>query len=164
MNPSTPTLTQRPVLPEDEGFLFDLYASTRQEELDAWGWDVHQREVFLQLQHKAREGHYSASYPAAEHQILLVDGQPAGRWMVDSQPERLHLIDIALLPAYRARGLGTSLLRDLQMQAARQGKCIEMHVLVQNLGARRLYERLGFAACGGDPMYLALRWEPEVNR
>jgi hypothetical protein len=40
-------ITFRSEQPQDEPFLFELYASTRQEELDAWGWPPEMRRNFL---------------------------------------------------------------------------------------------------------------------
>ncbi|MCI0490492.1 MAG: hypothetical protein L0229_28185, partial [Blastocatellia bacterium] len=40
----------RPAEDEDEAFLFDLYASTREEEIAASGLDCAQKEMLLKLQ------------------------------------------------------------------------------------------------------------------
>ena len=48
----------------DERFCFALYASTRQEELDALGWPPEARGAFLALQFKAHEG-YRTAFPHA---------------------------------------------------------------------------------------------------
>ena len=32
--------------PDDESFLYELYASTRSEEMADWGWDTAQQEFF----------------------------------------------------------------------------------------------------------------------
>ena len=52
-------------------------------------------------------------------------------------------VDIALLPRYCNRGIGTRLLRELQSEAAAAGKPLRIHVERVN-PALRLYERLGF--------------------
>jgi len=44
----------RPIRLDDEGFLFRLYASTRQEEISAWGWNQAQQEAFLHVQYTAQ--------------------------------------------------------------------------------------------------------------
>jgi hypothetical protein len=54
-----------------------------------------------------------------------------------------RIVDIALLPQYCNRGIGTTLLRDLQSEAAAAGKPLRIHVERFN-PALRLYQRLGF--------------------
>ena len=52
-------------------------------------------------------------------------------------------MDIALLPEYCNRGIGTTLLRGLQTEAAAAGRLLRIHVERFN-PALRLYARLGF--------------------
>ena len=60
-------LTFRCAVPDDEVFLFELYASTRNEEMAAWGWDRAQEQMFLNLQFTAQRRHYDIAFPNAEH-------------------------------------------------------------------------------------------------
>ena len=39
--------------PDVESFLYELYASTRSEEMAGWGWDTAQQEFFLNMQFTA---------------------------------------------------------------------------------------------------------------
>jgi ribosomal protein S18 acetylase RimI-like enzyme len=64
-----------------------------------------------------------------------------------------------LLPAFRARGLGSQLLRDLLDEADRDAKITSIHVEVHN-PARRLYERLGFVVAEDKGMYLFMERPP----
>lgn len=67
--------------------------------------------------------------------------------------KRLYVAVLAVLAPYRDRGLGSLLLRQV-VDAAEGGKVkgaedvreIYCHVWEENGGARRLYERFGFAA------------------
>src|SRR5262245_24014367 len=43
-------LVLRPVAPGDEDFLFEVYVSTRADEVGAWGWDLDQQHGFLRMQ------------------------------------------------------------------------------------------------------------------
>ena len=63
--------------------------------------------------------------------------------MSGSRPAEIRLVDISLLPEFRNRGLGTSLLRDLFTEAEAAGKPLTIHVEKFN-PAMRLYQRLGF--------------------
>ena len=44
-----PTATFRPIAPEDEDFLYRVYASTREDELALLDWDDDQKESFLKM-------------------------------------------------------------------------------------------------------------------
>ncbi|HEX5747398.1 MAG TPA: GNAT family N-acetyltransferase [Archangium sp.] len=157
-------LTLRPVAESDDPFLFALYASTRAEEMAAWGWSAAQQEPFLRMQWLAQKRGYEARYPSEGHRILEHEGRPVGRlWVVRGEHE-LRLVDVTLLPAYRGSGLGTSVLRALQEEALAAGKPLRLHVL-RNNPALRLYTRLGFTPVAEAEQetqepYLALEWGP----
>ena len=57
--------------------------------------------------------------------------------------DEIRIVDIALLAEFCNRGIGTTLLRGLQSEAAAAGKPLRIHVERFN-PALRLYERLGF--------------------
>lgn len=149
-------ITLRAAEADDEAFLYGLYASTRSEEMAAFGWDPLQQEMFLKMQFNAQRQHY-AEFPNADHRIILHNGQPIGRLLVLKLETELCLADIALLPDHRGAGLGARLISDLLAEAALAGKPVSLHV-AHNNRARRLYERLGFTATGDDGMYCAMEW------
>ena len=152
-------ITLRPATTDDEAFLFELYASTRADEMAAFGWDAPQREMFLRMQFNAQRQHYT-SLPQNDDQIVLRDGAPIGRLLVSRLTSEFNLTDIALLPAERGAGLGAQLIGALLAEAAQAGKPVTLHVAHGNR-ARRLYERLGFAPTGDDGVYYAMRWATE---
>jgi ribosomal-protein-alanine N-acetyltransferase len=64
-------------------------------------------------------------------------------WLV---VDEIHINNVALRPAYRGQGLGTALLHHVMREARTLGaKRATLEVRASNVGARRLYERLGFA-------------------
>jgi len=77
----------------------------------------------------------------------------AGRVDTDWGPDALHLVDIALLPAFQSKGIGGRVLAGLIEEAAARGLPMDLHVEAEN-PARRLYRRLGFEERGGDGVYL----------
>jgi ribosomal protein S18 acetylase RimI-like enzyme len=149
-------LVLREATPEDESFLFEVYASTRSEELEATGWTDEQKLAFIRMQFLVRE----RSQPPVEDRIILLNGQPIGRMMVDRGEAAIVLRDIAILTEYRNAGVGSRLLQGLMKEAASAGKPIELHVLASS-PAVRLYERLGFRGSGDDGAYLEMKWIPE---
>lgn len=152
-------LNLRPALPSDEPLLFRLYASTRAEEMALIGWEEAQWNAFLQMQLNMQRRSYEMRFPSAEHSIILYGGQEIGRLMVNRGESEILLVDIALLPEFRGRAIGGSLIKGLQEEAARDGKAVRLQVVETN-PARRLYERLGFVKVNGDGIYLDMLWRP----
>lgn len=146
--------TLRPVAGPDEDFLFALYASTRAAEFAPFGWPEAQLHAILRMQFNAQQRAYGAQYSAAGHQIVLLDDVPVGRIWVERSGDEILLVDIALLPSTRGRGIGTQLIKELIVEATATGKPLRLMVVRDNDGARRLYERLGFVITGDDgPRY-----------
>jgi ribosomal protein S18 acetylase RimI-like enzyme len=149
----------RPAAPADRDFLLRVYASTREEELAMTSWDEGQKRAFLEAQFAAQDAWYRERYPGAALDVILADGVPAGRFYVHRREREIRLMDIALLPAYRGRGIGSSLLNGLFAEAAAAGKTVTIHVEAYN-PARRLYERLGFTQIGEHGIYHLMEWRP----
>ena len=154
-----PLLSFRPIAPEDEPFLYRVYASTREDELAQVGWDDAQQAEFLGMQFLAQHTYYLEQFPDASFQIILFDGQPAGRLYLDRRPDEIRIIDIALLPDFRNMGLGTRLLQDIQTESAAASKPVRIHVEGYN-PALRLYRRLGFRQIGDTGVYYLMAWSP----
>ncbi|HTB80037.1 MAG TPA: GNAT family N-acetyltransferase [Opitutaceae bacterium] len=146
-----PHLSWRPATTADAAFCFSVYASTRAEELAAWGWDAAQQQIFLQMQFAAQAASYRAAFPAAAQAILLRGDRPVGTLIVNQAAEEIRLVDISLLPEHRGAGLGTEIIRRLQAEAHGSGRPLRLQVLKTN-PATRLYARLGFVATGSDEM------------
>ncbi|MFO7180606.1 MAG: GNAT family N-acetyltransferase [Pseudomonadota bacterium] len=144
---------------QDEPFLYDVYASTREEELAVVPWGAAEREAFLRMQFDAQHRYYRQAFGKAEFSKILVDGVAAGRLYVDRRPSEIRIIDIALLPAFRGRGIGTQLLSSLIAEAEARGVPVRIHVERQNR-ARSLYQRLGFTRSGGDEIYELMECPP----
>ena len=148
----------RPIRLDDHPFLLELYASTREQELAALPWDAAQKAAFVRMQFDAQHAQYQEHYAGAAFDIILINGQPAGRLYVARKDEEIRIVDIALLPDYCNRGIGTTLLRGLQSEAAAVGrKPLRIHVERFN-PALRLYERLGFRQIADRGVYLFMEW------
>jgi len=154
-------VTLRPIRPEDEAFLFEVYASTRAEEMALVAWDDEQKHAFLQMQFNAQRLSYQQQFPEQEYQIIMRGDVAAGRLIVDRSDEAVLLIDIALLPEHRNAGIGSSLIRDLQAEAAKAEKPVRLHV--ENFNpAFQLYERLGFTKVGESGFYWLMEWRAKI--
>ena len=161
----TPTVSFRPVQPNDTAFLYEVYTSTRADELKAWGWDQAQQAAFLQMQFAAQQQHYAFMEDEAEQQIILGDGQAIGRLIVMRREREIVLADIALLPPHRNAGIGTQLIQRLQVEAAQTLRPVRLQVEKTNR-ARRLYERLGFSVIDDAGVHWQMEWSADetINR
>jgi ribosomal protein S18 acetylase RimI-like enzyme len=148
-------LRLRSVADADRAFLIDVYASVREDELAHLPWDEAIRRAFVEQQFAAQDAHYRAHYPGATLDVIEVDGEPAGRLYVHRGPRDIRIMDIALAPGFRGRGIGGALLRSLIDEASASGRKLSIHVEVNN-PARRLYERLGFGVAEDKGVYLLL--------
>lgn len=149
----------RPASDDDLEFLFQVYSSTRQEELAQTPWDAAQKEAFLRQQFDAQHTYYHDHYHPASYDVIEVDGAPAGRLYQAHWADDWRIIDIALLPQARRCGVGTAILQDLQARAREAGVPLSIHV-ERNNPALALYDRLGFTLSEDKGVYLFLVWKP----
>lgn len=146
----------------DQEFLFKVYASSRAAEIAAWGWTTEQKTQFLDMQHKAQQRFYHEQYPSLKYSIILAGQQKCGRIAVVQLADQFVLVDIALLPEFQNKGIGSQILKRLQGAASREELPICLSVL-NGSKARQLYNRFGFAAVSDDGVYTAMKWIP-ANR
>lgn len=152
------TVELRPVSPSDDPFLVSVYASTREDELAQAEWTEGQKEMFLRWQFDLQRREYGVRFPDAIYHVIMVDQRPAGRIWVGSDDEQIRLLDIALLPEFQNRGVGTELVRRLIEEASKQGKALRHMVFVLNNDAHRFYERLGFSIIEEFGAYKHMEW------
>lgn len=155
-------LTLRPIRDDDMDFLRLLYASIRADELAMVPWTDEQKAAFVLQQFDAQHAWWQENYPDATFDLVLLDGEPAGRLYVDRWEREIRIVDIALLPEHRGSGIGTTLLRRVFAEGDAAGKTVSIHVEMFN-PARRLYERLGFDYAGEHGVYLLMVRQPEIE-
>lgn len=144
----------------DGDFLFEVYACTRAEEVRAWGFDDQAAAQFLRMQHRMQLASYAQQYPHAERRVLHADGERAGYLLVDREPHELRLVEIALLPRFRGRGIGSEIIRGLQTEAERRDVPLILTVRTDNR-ARELYARLGFRVVSTHEPYQQMAWSSD---
>ncbi len=147
----------RPEQPGDEPLLFEVYASTREEELALTNWDAPARRAFLDLQFMAMRRGYGSMYPAGEFLIIVLGARAIGRLVLNRTAEEIRVVDLALLPADRNAGVGTLLMRRVCAEAAQAGKPMRLSVL-KNSRAIGWYQRLGFAKTAEAGFYDQMEW------
>ncbi len=159
---SAQSVTLRAATPADQDFLKAVFADTRSEELAALALDPKQAAAFIDMQFNVQQRSYSARYPAADNSIILLDGLPIGRLLVDRSEEAVTLVDIALSSDYRSRGLGSLLIRGLIDEATASQKPVRLSVYRFNRAAR-LYQRLGFSTVEDTGAYLEMECKPGAS-
>ena len=120
------TVTFRPVREDDTDFLFRLYCSTRQEEMQAVSWPEEMKEQFMRMQFTAQTAYYDEQFDRDGFTIIEQDARPIGRLYVHRDSEDIHIIDIAFLPETRGGGLGTVLLREILDDATAVGLTVSI--------------------------------------
>ena len=156
---TSPDISLRPAIAEDELFLHAVYASTRAEELALVDWDECQKAAFVQMQFTAQHRYYHENFADAAFQVVEYNENPVGRLYVQRSLTEIRIIDIALLPQYRNRGIGSWLLGQLLDEAADAGKRVSIYVERMN-PALHLYTRLGFQLVADEGVYLRMAWTP----
>lgn len=147
----------RPETEEDVPFLRRLYISTRWHELaPIVDWTEAQKLAFLESQFALQRHHYRTYYPTTDWGILEQGSTPAGRLYVE-RGTKLLVIDVALLPEWRGRGIGTALMEAVMAEAREAGKAVTVAVEKYN-PAQRLYRRLGFYEVSDEGIYWFMDW------
>jgi GNAT superfamily N-acetyltransferase len=154
-----PEITLRPVGSSDRDFLLHVYASTREEELAPVPWTDTEKTAFIEQQFEAQHSHYREHYAGASLDVVEWDRAPAGRLYVARWSDEIRIIDIALLPEFRGRGIGTRLITQLVDEGRRRRKRVSIHVEKVN-PALRLYKRLGFVVVGDRGLHLLMEASP----
>ena len=161
-SPGPANITLRPVGPDDNELLMELYGSTRAEELALTPWTSEQRQAFILHQFTAQQAHYSHTYPAANHDIIMADGRQVGRLYVARLEREIRIIDLTLLPRERNAGIGSYLIRQLLDEAGRTKQSVRIWVEDFN-PSLRLFERLGFARSEQQGIHLLMVWTTDSN-
>jgi len=149
-------ISLRAATADDREFLVALYGATRTD-LARLPLDETQRDALVRMQFHAQDVHYRQTTPDAAFDVIEVDGRPVGRLYVDRRVDDIRIVDVSLLPEHRNAGIGTTLIRALQDEAAATGRGVSLHVAMGNPAAG-LYSRLGFQLVADDGIYRRLEW------
>ncbi len=153
-------ITFRPIQSNDMDFLYQVYASTRSEEMALTGWPEEQIHWFLQMQFNMQHTQWTGVFPEANFLIIMVDGVAAGRLYLDYLPREIHIIEITILPEYRNQGVGTQIIQNLMVEARQRKSKISLSVEKTN-PAYGLYQKVGFVRVKDSSVYYFLEWTPQ---
>jgi ribosomal protein S18 acetylase RimI-like enzyme len=153
-------ITLRPLTESDLDFSKRVYLTTREEELAPLPWTREQKNAFLSMQFEAQRKSYLMQFPAAQYDVIMMDSIPAGRLITLRREKEILLIDIAILPEFRGKGIGTEILTRLQDEGRTSQRSIRLHVEPFN-PACHLYNRFGFAVTQEDAVHQEMTWIPD---
>ena len=153
-------ITIRPATPADAPALFALFAEEKAAELAGLSLAAEQLLPLLEMQYRGREFSYSqAAANLADDVLCLSDGTAVGRILIDRRADGIRVMDVAVLAAYRNRGIGTQVLEQVQQAAHKASLPVRLRVMKGN-AAGRLYKRLGFTSVSSDAISMELEWHP----
>jgi GNAT superfamily N-acetyltransferase len=137
-----------------------LYFAFRRQEFQILAMPEEELRHLLQMQYRLQAGSYAARFPNSAYEVVLVEGEPAGRIWVDRQEDEIRIVDIVLHANRRNQGAGTVLFRRLQEEARQAGLPLRTTVERFNPGSLRFHLRLGFQIVREEQLNLSLEWKP----
>jgi GNAT superfamily N-acetyltransferase len=121
-------LNLRKIKDSDMLFLKMVYRSTREDEMEPTGWTEEQKSGFIDFQFNAQHAYYLNVYKDALFRIIEVKKTDIGRLYTWETEKQIRIVDIAILPEFRGKGIGTKILSDLIQQSESSGKSLSIHV------------------------------------
>ena len=107
----------------------------------------------------AQDDWFEKGLADAEFSVVEENGEPIGAIGVRDAADRLHLVELQILPEFQGRGFGSTLLRTQIEQAQRTQRPIALRVLLENR-AQSLYARHGFSISGRTDTHYLMEWQP----
>jgi GNAT superfamily N-acetyltransferase len=107
------------------------------------------------MQAQNQERYFLRHFDFLDRRTICINGFSAGRLLVDRPSHAVTIVDLALLPAFRGRGIGSLLIRCVLEEAAQQG--VPVHIdLPKDSATVATCQRLGFRFAGdlGDRWHL----------
>jgi len=77
-------------------------------------------------------GELSPAISRARFDIIELGAEPIGRIVVDRPPAMVHIVDQAIVPALRNRGIGTAIMRALMAEARQNSLLVRLKVASSN--------------------------------
>jgi ribosomal protein S18 acetylase RimI-like enzyme len=153
----------RPEREEDRDFRYQLFCDSRQPEFALLLTPAAFQQIMAHQFH-AQTVSYRTQFPQARFDIIELAGERVGRMVVDRPGTMVHIVDQAIIPQLRGRGIGTALMRALMDEAGAAGLPVRLEVASESDPAFRLYRRLGFVPIETVPLYMRLEWRAPATQ
>lgn len=139
---------RRPARHQDSDALYAIHCDAMRDYVaQTWGWNDAEQRAFW------REHWFSG------REVIEFAGEMAGFLDVEDREDHVWVGNIELAPRFQGQGIGTVILRDIQLDAAKRGLGVQLQLLKVN-PARRLYERLAFEVTGESETHWQIQWSP----
>jgi ribosomal protein S18 acetylase RimI-like enzyme len=109
-------------------------------------WDDGQdyMEITLRVMQMTWEQYFQLFRTRGDVLVINQGADLVGFYWIEQRGDTLHLHGLILKPEFQAQGIGTTVLTMLEKQYAGKVDKIELGVYQENVGAKRLYEKMGF--------------------
>ncbi|HEX7762889.1 MAG TPA: GNAT family N-acetyltransferase [Cellvibrio sp.] len=156
-------LSVRPSRASDTPFLEKLHHSLRQD-LQLIDAEQDMIESIIELQLKAQTQGYGDQFPNAMYFVIEKHNEPIGKATIDFGHNEVRLVDLALIPIARGKGLGAAVIQAFQKAAAMVAVPMTLSVLQSNIAAKNLYHKLGFVISHVELPYELMVWYPPAMK
>lgn len=143
----------------DVSFLFELFCSARTE-LALLPLPQVQLEQLMRQQYEWQQNGYASQYPDANTWIIKNDSMKVGKITLFETAGLVHIVDFIIAPNWRSQGIGNTILETLKNHVANNSCVLRLSVDRQNIHAKRLYLRCGFAVSQMSDTHEQLSWPP----
>jgi ribosomal protein S18 acetylase RimI-like enzyme len=134
--------------------------SATDADLPALEWNGeyrHFRQLYHEIFHSARQGEallWVAELPSSGVIGQLFVQLASTRKELADGVTRAYIYGFRIQPAYRRKGIGSFMLRYVEEDLEKRGfQCVCLNVTKENVDARRLYERCGYAIVAVEAGY-----------
>ena len=147
-------MTVRPATDSDLTALFDLHRAVLREHIEKiWGWNE-----------SWQRANFAAEFACAATSVIEQDGGIVGYVQILDKEDRIHIQNIAISPEYQGKGIGSRILKNLQLEAAARQVPLQLGAFRTNTLAQKLYERLGFRQTGATETHIEMSWTATRTR
>jgi GNAT superfamily N-acetyltransferase len=151
----------RPERPEDERFLFELFAAHNGAMLRQSALPAAMIEKLLETQFRSQTATFRNMFPDAIYSIIAFDGEEIGRFIEQDETDVVYFVDVLLAPGHQAKGFGPAITWALMQEWAARGRGTRVEVRISNAPCLKMCERLGFTQRGPETnAHVELRWYP----
>lgn len=144
-------VTRRPTTAADIPLLRSLFADAHLE-LACLPTDT--RFVLVDMKFRAHRRSLAAQHPRATDEIIVVNGEDAGRVLVDRTDGMIRIVDIAVALGQRRNGVAHEVMDEIVREADETGRRIELIMWSGNTAAVALAKSAGFTALCDETGYV----------
>lgn len=149
-------ITLRTATSRDIPFLADVIANVQAQTDPSIDVDEYRRAMVESI-----TSYFGQDEPESVLSVIELDGAPVGRLRIVRFDDRIFLGGIQVHPDHQRKGIGTRLITDLIEESRSARKPLELDVEHANVGARRLYERLGLVRQSESEKDIRMAFVPE---